>query len=139
MWLDMLTKPLQGQQFRQMQSMVMNCTINYKESNYSNKSKARMMIYQDKPETPSLECVGKDGEMQPMTIVGLQQELPPTILQSKDRPKIQNLNKFQDTHDMVEKEDTRGTGIENNLQPIKKVRWKDDADTISATEKDGQD
>ena len=38
MWSDMLTKPIQGQQFRQMRSMVMNCPINYEDSNYSNKS-----------------------------------------------------------------------------------------------------
>ena len=78
--------------------------------------------------------VGKDGEMPPMKIVGLQQKLPPMILQSKDRPKIRNL---QDTCDVVQKKDTRGTGIEDNLLPVKKVRWKDNADTISATKKNG--
>ena len=51
------------------------------------------------------------------------------ILQSKDRPKIRNLNKIQDTCDVVEIEDTRHTGIEGNLLPIKKVKWKDNADT----------
>ena len=74
--------------------------------------------------------VGKDREMLPMTTVGLKQKLPPTILQSKDGPKIQNLNKIQDTYDVVEKEDTRDTGIEDILLLIKKVRWKDNADTI---------
>ena len=55
MWLDMLTKPLQGQQFRQMRSMVMNCPIDYEDSNYSNRS--ILIMYQDNPETSSQECV----------------------------------------------------------------------------------
>ena len=66
--------------------------------------------------------VGKDREMLPMTTVGLKQKLPPTILQSKDGPKIKNLNKIQDTYDVVKKEDTRDTGIEDILLLIKKVR-----------------
>ena len=60
--------------------------------------------------------------MPPKTTVRFEQKLPPTILQSKDRSKIRNLNKVQDTYDAVQKEDTRDTGIEDNLLPIKKVR-----------------
>ena len=31
MWADVLTKPLQGDKFRQMRAMLMNCPINYTE------------------------------------------------------------------------------------------------------------
>ena len=83
--------------------------------------------------------VGNDREMLPKTTFGFEQKLLPTILQYKDRPKIQKLNKIQDTYDVVRKEDTRDTGIEDNLLQTKKVRWKDNADTISTTTKDGKD
>ena len=49
---DMLTKPLQGKQFREMRSMVMNCPIDYKNSSISSQSQAKM-TFQDKPETLS--------------------------------------------------------------------------------------
>ena len=66
-------------------------------------------------------------------IVGLQTKLPPTIERSKDRPKIQNLRKIQDSYDVVTREDTRGMAKETTLSSTKKERWKDDADTITAT------
>ena len=68
--------------------------------------------------------------MPPTTTVRSKQELPPTILQFNDRPKTRKFNKIQDTYDVVRKEDTRDTGIEDNLLPTKKARWKDNADTI---------
>ena len=68
MWSDMLTKPLQEQQFRQMRAMVMNCPLDYEKNNYYNKSKTGMMMHQDEPETSSQECVGKVEEMSPMVI-----------------------------------------------------------------------
>ena len=48
--------------------------------------------------------------------VGLQPKLLPTILRSKDRPKIQNLRKIQDTYDVVTKKDTRIMANEATLQ-----------------------
>ena len=74
-----------------------------------------------KPGISSQECVG------------VHPKLPPTILWSKDRPKIQDPEKIQDTYDMVTKEDTRGMANEATLLSTKKVRWKDNA---TATKKD---
>ena len=116
--------------------MVMNCPVDYEDSNYHKKSK--LMMYQDNPETSSQECVGKDGETSPMMNLGIKQKMAPTISWLKDRPKIQNLNKIQDTYDVVEGDDTMDTIDTDNLLPIK-VRWKDIAETDSATEKDGKD
>ena len=31
MWVDVLTKPMQGKQFHEIRSMLMNCTIDYSE------------------------------------------------------------------------------------------------------------
>ena len=61
------------------------------------------------------------------------------ILQLKGRPKIQNLKKIQDTYDMAEGDDITDTIIIYNLLPIKKIRWKDIAETNSATKKNGKD
>ena len=62
--------------------------------------------------------------------------MPPSILWSKDRPKIQDPQKIQDTYDMVTKEDTKGMANEATLLPTKKVRWKDNTKIIKATKKD---
>ena len=40
---------------------------------------------------------------------------------------------------MLEGNDNMDTMVSDNLLPIKKVRWKDNAETNSATEKDGKD
>ena len=61
--------------------------------------------------------------------------LPPTIRRSKDRPKIQDPKKIKDTYDVVT-EVTRGMANEATLLSTKKVRWKDNANTITATKMD---
>ena len=133
MWSDMLPKSLQGQQFRQMRSMVMNCPIDCKDSNYSSRSN------QDNPETSSQVCVGEDGETLPITNLGVRWNMAPMILRLDDRPKIQNLDTIHDTYDVVERDNITDTKITDNLLPIKNVRWKDIAETNSATKKDGKD
>ena len=100
--------------------MVMNCPIDYKDSNYSNRSK--LMMYQDNPETSSKECIGEDEETPPMTNSGVRQKMAPMILPHKDRPKTQNLTMIQDTYDMAEGDNITGRIITDNLLPIKKVR-----------------
>ena len=82
-----------------------------------------MMITHNKSGVSSQECVG------------IPMKLLPTILQSKDRPKIQDPEKIQDTYDMATKEDTRCIANEATLLLTKKVRWKDNAETIMATKK----
>ena len=67
MWSELLTKPLQGQQFRLMRAAVINYPVGYEEINCINKPKAGMMISQDEPETSSQECVEKDQKVPPMT------------------------------------------------------------------------
>ena len=69
-WSDIFTKHLQGQQFRMMRAMVMNCPVD------PGRNESQMMITKNNSVILSQECVG------------LQPKLPPTILQSKDRPKI---------------------------------------------------
>ena len=73
MWSDILTKPLQGQQFRKMKSMVMNCPMDYEDSNYSNKSE--LMMYQNNPETSSQECVERDEEKMRMMNMKVKKEI----------------------------------------------------------------
>ena len=74
--------------------MIINCPIDYDETTYDiqDKDTNSMMITHKK----SWECVG------------IPVKLPPTILRSKDRPKIQDPEEIQDTYDVVTKEDTRG-------------------------------
>ena len=71
-----------------------------------------------------------------MQFLGFQPKLPSTILQSKHKPKIQNLKKL---HHVVTKKDTRGMANDDTLLPTKKVRWKDNAETITATKKNRND
>ena len=68
----------------------------------------------------------------PMTNLGVRQKLVPMILWLKVIPKIRNLNKIQYTYGMAEGDDITDTIIPDNLLPIKKVRWKDIAETNSA-------
>ena len=49
----------------------------------------------------------------------------PTILQCKDRQKILDTGKIQDTNDVMIKEDTGGIANEDTLLLTEKVRWKD--------------
>ena len=83
MWSDIFTKPLQGQQLRMMRVIIIDCPVDFDKTTYGkqDRSKSQMMINKNDSVISSQECVG------------LQQKFPPTILQSKDRPKIQNLNK----------------------------------------------
>ena len=83
--------------------------------------------------------VGKDGDMPPMTNLEAGKKLVPMTLRIEDRPKIRNLNKIQDTYDVVEGNNCTDIMITGNLLPNKKVRWKDIAGSNSATKKDGKD
>ena len=58
------------------------------------------------------------------------------IRRSKDRPNIQDPKKIKDTYDVVTEEDTRGMANEATLLSTKKVRWKDNANTMTATKMD---
>ena len=60
-------------------------------------------------------------------------------LRIEDRPKIRNLNKIQDTYDGVEEKNNTDIMITDNLLPNKKVRWKDIAESNSATKEDEKD
>ena len=51
--------------------------------------------------------------------------MPPTILCSKDRQKIQDTKKIQDTNDMVGNRDTGGIAKRDIMQMIRKVRRND--------------
>ena len=48
-----------------------------------------------------------------------------TIFWPKDRPKIQDPKRIQDTYDMVEERDTRGMVNKDTLPQTRKVKWKD--------------
>ena len=84
-----------------------------------------------------MHCVTRDPlccSLPDKNLVGLQPKLLSTILWFKDKPKIKNLKKIQDTYDVVTKNDTGDMANEANLLSTKKVRWKDKAKTIMATE-----
>ena len=66
-------------------------------------------------------------------------ELAPISLWVEDRPKIQKLNKIQDTYDMMEGNYITDTTIRGNLLLNKKIRWKDVAESNSASKKDRKD
>ena len=70
MCLDVLTKPLQGQQFRIMRAMIMNCPVDYDETRKQNKDDdtKQTMIPQNKSVMSSQECVG-NGTKIPHTIL----------------------------------------------------------------------
>ena len=72
-----------------------------------------MMIHENKSIVSSRECVEQSTKM------------TPTILRCKDRQKIQDTGKIQDTNDVMIKEDAGGIANENTLLLTKKVRWKD--------------
>ena len=109
-----------------MRAVVINCPVDYDETTCKSPDihEDHLMITQNISVTSSQECVG------------LHPIFPPTILKSKDRLNIQNLKKIHDTYNVVEKKYTRGTGIEDNLLPTNKVRWKDNVDTMTANKKD---
>ena len=44
MWADVLTKPLQGTEFRKTRTQLMNCTIEYKEKEESSTKKRKTLI-----------------------------------------------------------------------------------------------
>ena len=72
MWLDILTKPKQGQQFRLMRAIIMNCPIDYEETNYqdTNKNEIQMMIPKNISMISSQECFGDNTKL-PLTILQL--------------------------------------------------------------------
>ena len=119
MWSDTFTKPLQGQQFRTMRAMVMNCPEDYDETtnNIQDEDTSNMMITHNKCGISSQECVG------------LPVKFLPSALRYKDRPKIQDPKKIQDTYHVVTKKDSRGLANEDTLLSSKKVRWKDNTKT----------
>ena len=67
--------------------------------------------------------------MQMLQGVGIPVEFLPSALRYKDRPKIQDPKKIQDTYDVVTKKDTRCLANEDTLLLSKKVRWKDNTNT----------
>ena len=54
--------------------------------------------------------------------VGIPVKFLPSALRYKDRPKIQDPKKIQDTYDVVTKKDTRGLANEGTLLSSKQVR-----------------
>ena len=62
MWADVLTKPLQGTEFRKMKAQLMNCAMEYKDEEESTTKKRKTLIdqtsQQDAIQTVQ-ECVGK--------------------------------------------------------------------------------
>ena len=62
MWEDVLTKPLQGTEFRKMRSQLMNCTMEYIDGEESPTKKRKTLIdqasQQDAIQTVQ-ECVGQ--------------------------------------------------------------------------------
>ena len=70
MWSDVLTKPLQGEKFRKMRLMRMNCPEDYYEmpsnnlysgnesTNNHDQQKKKMMTKPTRLAMPSQECVG---------------------------------------------------------------------------------
>ena len=63
--------------------------------------------------TSSQECVKQIAKMLPM------------IFGPKDRPKMQDPKKIQDTNDVVEERDTGGMANKDTLPQGKQIRWKD--------------
>ena len=113
MWSDILTKLLQGHQFRLIRAMLMNCPIDHDEISEDKESKDWMMRNENKSIGLSQGCVEQNTQM------------APTILRCKDRQKIQGTGKIQDANDVVVKMDTGGIANEDTLLLTKKVRWKD--------------
>ena len=62
MWADVLTKPLQGTEFRKMRAQLMNCAMEYKDEEESATEKRKTLIdqtsQQDAIQTVQ-ECVGR--------------------------------------------------------------------------------
>ena len=62
MWEDVLTKPLQGTEFRKMRDQLMNCAMEYKDKEESTTKKRKTLIdqtsQQDAIQTVQ-ECVGR--------------------------------------------------------------------------------
>ena len=54
---DILTKPMQGCQFRLMRSMLMKCPIEYDEMSTMQNDENRMMMHENKSMISSKECV----------------------------------------------------------------------------------
>ena len=57
--------------------------------------------------------------------VGHQAKMPPMIFHSKDRQKIHDPKKIQDTDDVVRNRDTGGIANRDTLSMTTKIRWKD--------------
>ena len=74
-----------------------------------------------------------------MMNLGVTQKMVPIVLLLKDRPKVQNLNKIKNTYDVLEGDNVTDTMITDNLLLIKKVTWKDNVESNSATKKDEKD
>ena len=62
MWADVLTKPLQGTEFRKMRAQLMNCAMEYKDEEEYTTKKCKSLIdqtsQQDAIQTVQ-ECVGR--------------------------------------------------------------------------------
>ena len=61
MWADILTKPLQGKEFRKMRAQLMNCAMEYKDEEESVMNKRKTLIYQTSQQyaiQTVQECVG---------------------------------------------------------------------------------
>ena len=72
MWEDVLTKPLQGTEFRKMRDQLMNCAMEYKDEEESTTKKRKTLIdqtsQQDAIQTVQ-ECVGRYPTIKLGTIV----------------------------------------------------------------------
>ena len=66
MWADVLTKPLQGQKFRDMRSFLQNCPRDYDDDDelQTDQLARRLMNQQVKTVASSRECVGEQTNLQ---------------------------------------------------------------------------
>ena len=91
----------------------MSSPIGYDEISTMQNNENLIMIHDTKTMISSQECVEQITKMLPM------------IFQPKDRPKIQDPKKIQDTDDVVQERDTGGMENKDTLPQERKVRWKD--------------
>ena len=112
---DILTKPLQGQQFSLMRAVIMNCLVDYDETSDQTiiEKESRMMIPQNKSMISSQECVENNIKLQP------------TTLQLMEGPKIRSAVGSKIPLTWSQKEDTQRIPKMNTQAWTKKVRWSD--------------
>ena len=100
----------------------MNCPIDYDKIIYKIQNMNKnQMITQNDSVISSQECVG------------LQAKLPPMILRSTGRPKIQDTDRSKIPMMWLQKHDTGRTPKMDRLAGNRKVRWIDNVETITAT------